>query len=1701
MRKLKIFLVMLLCTCLFAGSIELPVLATEADVSAQDGAAETFTDIMVNPLYADWITEEEIAAWAESVSVSDTFVNATSEALSREEAVDALTAGLVAREEEVVVTVQYETIPTNPWNELYAILDESMEDDAESLGYEGDYIKFHYRGGQIGYSSNANKNTVSYQFLFSYLTTPEQEVAVTEKLEEVYESLELDSLGREAKIGKIYDYVTNHITYDYAHLEDGISAYPIAWSAYGGLIDGTCVCQGYSTLTYRMMKENGIPARVITGYSGGAHGWNIVEIDGLFYNIDSTWDGYTVDENGNMATPGGREWYLLSQADFGNHVRDEEYNTTEFHLKYPMAALSYGKSDIGGEENTYPEQNNPEYQFTTTTGGSVSTTANAGECTILVIGRATCYNTRNYLNLLKASGLPSNKSIRVIMIDIDQTMETIQSLEEELDCADITYAYGAEGDVGSSALWVYARKGGHTGGTLTFPVVALIDGNNKVRYAEVTAKSLEGAKACLRYIFNYSSPAITGSDISVGSVGITWSGVENAERYHVYCKVKEGAEFREIGTTAETAYQFKPTGNGKYSFAVSAEIGGIESKLSEPVVVTYETGGIREVVLDFSSLLLFRYEDTTLTASVFPVLKGDTIDTSVSWSSSDETIVTVNNGQIMGIKPGTAVITATSVKDATKKATCSVTVKNDYKISYELNGGTLKDANPTDYNPFYPDLVLYSPEKTGYSFVGWYRDKDFAENTRMEKIPTGSDFGNFTLYAKWLAFESPQISESQATKEGITIRWNEIAKADSYNVYRKKKTESNYTKLGNTTETTYQDPITAAGTYLYVVTAEYDGVESAYSPEVEIQYAYGAVKEVTLNHKEAEIFAYEELSLEATVSPVMSDDSVAQDVIWTSSDDEIASVKDGKITGVKAGSAVITATSVKDATKKATCMITVKKDYTIRYELHGGTLLETNPAAYNPFYPDLVLHAPVKDDCSFLGWYRDAAFAEESKIEGIPTGTDLGDLVLYANWKEKMGVLAPSANVADGSEVEKGTKVRLSTETLDATIYYTLDGTTPTRNSTVYTDAIVVNKNVLILAFAVKEGLKDSPVATFHYTVRDDSKDLGEVLPEDVPENGMIPEGLWVAGVEDVVYDGSAVVFDLNVYHGKKMLDAGTDYTVSYKNNKLAAKADAKKAPAVIVTGKGNYKDKIVKNFTIAPMNIEDSPAFFAENVSVPYNGKIQKPVPTVYFNSTKLKVKKDFILQYNDVSADAYKEVGTYEIIVEGTGNYCGSLKSMLTISQVKQASKLKVTAIPAQPYTGAAITPSVEVKDGKTVVDASQYTVLYRNNVEVGTASVRIIGDGIHYAGVKTVTFKITGHALSKAKLQDFATSVPYTGKVLKQDSVKLTYSAKGQPLEILVENKDYTVKYMNNKKVGTATVLFTGIGKYTGTLKKTFKITPYDIKANANGTFTVSYQEEVPYAKGGAKTQPVVKFDGKLLTEGRDYTVSYKNNKALHDGSGSAKVPVMIIKGKGSFKSSISLQYQIVKQNFARMEIRSADKAVTTKKGAFISVPKIYDLDGKLLKAGVDYEKNINYVYDEDTVLADGTLRTEGSVLEKGDVLPLGCVIRVEVTGKGNYTSVTAYGKYRVVKADISKATVKVSPQAYTGKAVEPGKDQINITVKGVKLSPSDYEIVSYANNVKKGKATVVLRGVGNYGGIKTVKFSITAKTVKNTEFYNY
>ena len=70
-----------------------------------------------------------------------------------------------------------------------------------------------------------------------------------------------------------------------------------------------------------------------------------------------------------------------------------------------------------------------------------------------------------------------------------------------------------------------------------------------------------------------------------------------------------------------------------------------------------------------------------------------------------------------------------------------------YTITYELNGGTLNEENPSAYTVKTETFTLNAPTKSGYAFVGWYEDSDFvtAESETIEK----GTIGNKSLYAKW----------------------------------------------------------------------------------------------------------------------------------------------------------------------------------------------------------------------------------------------------------------------------------------------------------------------------------------------------------------------------------------------------------------------------------------------------------------------------------------------------------------------------------------------------------------------------------------------------------------------------------------------------------------------------------------------------------------------------------------------------------------------------------------------------------------------------------------------------------------------------------------------------------------------------------------------------------------------------------------
>ena len=149
-------------------------------------------------------------------------------------------------------------------------------------------------------------------------------------------------------------------------------------------------------------------------------------------------------------------------------------------------------------------------------------------------------------------------------------------------------------------------------------------------------------------------------------------------------------------------------------------------------------------------------------------------------------------------------------------------------------------------------------------------------------------------------------------------------------------------------------------------------------------------------------------------------------------------------------------------------------------------------------------------------------------------------------------------------------------------------------------------------------------------------------------------------------------------------------------------------------------------------------------------------------------------------------------------------------------------------------------------------------------------------------------------------------YDGKAKKPG---VTVKLNGKTLK---NGTDYTVSYSNNTKVGTATVKITGKGNYTGSVSKTYSIKNNFKKATVSGISTKAFT-------GKNITQSItVKYNGKTLKKGTDYTVSYSNNKSI----GTATVKIT---GKGSYTGTITKTFKI---NPAKQEIQK----LTAKSKAF-------------------------------------------------------------------------------------------------------------------------------------------------------------------------
>ena len=330
------------------------------------------------------------------------------------------------------------------------------------------------------------------------------------------------------------------------------------------------------------------------------------------------------------------------------------------------------------------------------------------------------------------------------------------------------------------------------------------------------------------------------------------------------------------------------------------------------------------------------------------------------------------------------------------------------------------------------------------------------------------------------------------------------------------------------------------------------------------------------------------------------------------------------------------------------------------------------------------------------------------------------------------------------------------------------------------------------------------------------SKDVKIVVSKKSLNNGLL-----TLSETSYVYDGTYKKPAATVTLDGKVLQAGKDYTISYRNNLNVGVA------TVIATGMGDYTGYTSKNFTITKRAMAGGTVSVASSVS--FTGSNITPSVTVKAAGRTLTRGTDYTVSYSN-----NKNVGTASVYVYGKGNYSGTLSAKFDIVPAKQQIQKLETR-----YKGFYI-------DWAQKGSATGYDVEYSVNANMNGAASRhltankpdtltvsgLTGDKTYYVRVRSYTnrngkvyygawsdvksIKTANNDITKATVSGISTKA-FTGKAITQNvTVKVGNT-------VLKNGTDYTVSYSNNKKVGKATVKITGKGKYGGVITKTFKINP--------------------------------------------------------------------------------------------------------------------------------------------------------------------------------------------------------------------------------------------------------------------------------------
>ena len=337
----------------------------------------------------------------------------------------------------------------------------------------------------------------------------------------------------------------------------------------------------------------------------------------------------------------------------------------------------------------------------------------------------------------------------------------------------------------------------------------------------------------------------------------------------------------------------------------------------------------------------------------------------------------------------------------------------DYRISYELNGGTNAE-NPDGYDVSDLPVSLHAPSRTGYIFKGWY----MGEN-RVLAIPVGTT-GNVVVSAKWepitytIDFDTngglPTLSSIDYTIESDSFTLQEITKAG----YTFDGWYNGETKVTEITTGTYGNMTLVAKWTADLYTISYNLADGVNSPENPTSYT---IESGLITLKEPTRVGYTFVGWyngEQLVTTIDSNtlENISLTAKWTVNSYKLTFDVDGNLTekNFKYGESV---TAIENPTKVGHTFagwskelpetmpandITVEakwaiNSYDITYDLAGGVNSPENPTSYTIESGLITLKDPTRVGYTFVGWYNG-----EQLVTTIDSNT-LENITLTAKWK------------------------------------------------------------------------------------------------------------------------------------------------------------------------------------------------------------------------------------------------------------------------------------------------------------------------------------------------------------------------------------------------------------------------------------------------------------------------------------------------------------------------------------------------------------------------------------------------------------------------------------------------------------------------------------------------------------------------------